>query len=254
VMQRNWIGKSRGTRVRFPVDGGESVNATSAPLKPKGAAPAPHIEVAPTAIKDRSYIAVRWSAHDDNDDSLVFSIYYRGVDEREWKLLKSGITDKFYSFDSSLLPDGGYTVKVAASDAPSHTPEEALTDAKESLRFDIDNTPPRIENLAARRDGQQIHVTFHATDDFSPIKRAEYSVDAGDWQFLEPVGQISDAKTENYDFTVVLEAPQSSAESQTEQKRARRGKTPPPAVSEHVVVVRVFDRFDNVATAKSVVR
>lgn len=216
--------------------------------------PSPHLELAPSATKDRSYIAVRWSAHDDNDDALVFSVYYRGEEERNWKLLKSGISEKFYSFDSGLLPDGAYIIKVVASDSPSHTPEEALSDEKESSRFDVDNTAPRIENLAARLEGQQIHVTFHATDDFSPIKRSEYSVDAGDWQFLEPVGQISDAKTQNYDFTVLLNSPQPPPDVPIEQKRGRRSKAATTPVSEHVVVVRVYDRHDNVATAKSVVR
>ncbi|HKD45592.1 MAG TPA: hypothetical protein VKD24_08040, partial [Candidatus Angelobacter sp.] len=83
---------------------------------------APHIDLVPAATKDRSSIAVRWSAHDDNDDTLVYSVYYRGDNQRQWTLLKSGISDKFYSFDSGLLPDGGYTIKVVASDAPSHTP------------------------------------------------------------------------------------------------------------------------------------
>ena len=70
-------------------------------------------------------------------------------------------------------------------------------------------------------------------DGFSPIKRAEYSVDAGEWKYVEPVGQLSDAKTENYDFKV----------------------TPEPAkgrlLSEHVVVVRVYDRYDNMGAAKT---
>ena len=186
----------------------------------------------PAAAKDRGYVAVHWSAHDDNDDNLVYSVYYRGEDEREWKLLKSGLADKFYSFESSLLPDGGYVIKVVASDAPSHTPQEALSDERESDRFEIDNTPPRIEHLAARVDGRQLHVTFQASDDSSPIRRAEFSVDAGEWQYLEPVGQLSDSKTENYDFSTVLTSPS----------------------TEHVVVVRVFDRADNVVTAKTVVR
>ncbi|HMF92250.1 MAG TPA: hypothetical protein VKL40_16515 [Candidatus Angelobacter sp.] len=211
--------------------------------------PPPRVDPAVTATRDRSFVAVRWNAHDDNDDNLVYSVYYRGDNQSEWTLLKSGITDKFYSFDSGLLPDGGYTVKVVASDGPSHTPEEALSGDRESPRFEVDNTAPRIENLAARRDGQQIHVTFHATDDFSPIRRAEYSLDAGDWQYVEPVGQLSDAKSVNYDFTIPLSA---ATEEPPDQKRAR-GKTAPPR-NEHVVVVRVFDRYDNVATAKSVVR
>jgi sugar lactone lactonase YvrE len=222
-------------------------------LGPAPQTPAPRVDVAPPASKDRGYISVRWSAHDDNDDNLVYSVYYRGEGEREWKLLKAGLTDKFYSFDSGLLPDGSYTVKIVASDAPSHTPEEALSDEKESPRFEVDNTPPRIENLTARREGQQLHITFHATDDFSPIKRAEYSIDAGEWQYLEPVGQISDAKTLNYDFNVLLPAPPPEGEEQPEPKRAH-GKSNAPPRTEHVVVVRVYDRYDNVATAKTVVK
>ena len=209
------------------------------------AAPVP--ATPPAANKEKGFVSVRWSAHDDNDDNLVYSVYYRGEDERDWKLLKSGLIDKFYSFESNLLPDGGYVIKVVASDAPSHTPEEALSDERQSDRFDIDNTPPRIEHLAARLDGRQLHVTFQASDDFSPIRRAEFSVDAGDWQFLEPVGQISDSKTENYDFNSVLPASDTPADSQ-------RGRSSAAPRTEHVVVVRVYDRADNVATAKAVVR
>jgi hypothetical protein len=216
-----------------------------------------HIDTIPSATKDRDYIAVRWSAHDDNDDDLVYSVYYRGDNETSWKLLKSGLTDKFYSFESGLLPDGGYIIKVVASDAPSHSPEDVLTDEKQGLRFDVDNTPPRIENLSARVEGQDLHVTFHATDDSSPIKRAEYSIDAGDWQYVEPVGALSDSRSENYDFTVLLNNPQPFPDEPVEQKR-KRGKQPPaaaPTVStEHVVVVRVYDRPDNVATAKFVTK
>jgi len=97
---------------------------------------------------------------------------------------KDNLTDKAYSFDASLLPDGGYTVKVVASDAPSHSPGEALTASKESHRFEVDTTPPRIENLTASVEAGQIHLTFRGGDGFSAIKRAEYSVDAGDWKYV----------------------------------------------------------------------
>jgi hypothetical protein len=213
-----------------------------------------HVEATPSAVRDRSSIAVRWAAHDDNDDDLVYSLYYRGENEREWKLLKSGITEKFYSFESSLLPDGSYVMKVVASDAPSHTPQDALSDEKESTLFYVDNTPPRIQNLVAKIEGQQLHVTFLANDDFSNIKRAEYSVDAGDWQYLEPVGQLSDSKTENYDFNALLAPPALSLEDQAEEKHGRAPKRSSPPITEHVVVVRVYDRYDNEATAKYVVK
>ena len=197
----------------------------------------PHFEVPTPSSRDRDSIGVKWNAHDENDDQLVYSLYYRGDGETRWLLLKDNLTDKAYSFDASLLPDGGYTVKVVASDAPSHSPGEALTASKESRRFEVDTTPPRIENLAASVEAGQIHVTFRAGDSFSPIKRAEYSVDAGEWKYVEPLGQLSDAKTENYDFKVTPEAAKDGGAS-----------------SEHVVVVRIYDRYENMGAAKTLIR
>jgi hypothetical protein len=184
---------------------------------------------------DRDAIGVKWSAHDDNDDQLVYSVYYRGDGASRWLLLKDNITDKAYSFDASLLPDGGYTIKVIASDAPSHSPGDALSASRESRRFEVDTTPPRIENLTASVEGGQIRIRFRAEDGFSPIKRAEYSVDAGDWKYVEPVGQLSDSKIQDYDLKIPLD-------------------TAKDAGSEHVIVVRAYDRYDNMGASKTLLR
>jgi sugar lactone lactonase YvrE len=203
----------------------------------------PRFDPVPTAVRDRDSIAIRWSAHDDNDDQLVYTVYYRGDGEARWLLLKNNLSDRYYSFDASLLPDGGYTVKVVASDAPSHSPGEALYAERVSSRFEVDSTPPVIDNLTGILDGKQIHVRFRATDSFSPIKRAEYSLDGGDWQFVEPVGQLSDSKTEDYDFRVPVPQPEAAPAMMAES-----------TANDHVVVVRAYDRFDNLATAKTVIR
>ena len=192
--------------------------------------PAGRPEPPPPAAHDQDAIAVRWAAHDDNDDQLMFSVYYRGDGETTWKLLKDRLLDKFYSFDASLLPDGGYTIKVVASDALSNSPDAALQDERESQHFEVDTTPPRVESLKAVRENGKWRITFRAVDNFSPIQRAEYAIDAGDWQFIEPVGRVSDALTENYDFAV-----------------------PAPSAGEHLFVVRVWDRFENMGSAKVVV-
>jgi hypothetical protein len=196
-----------------------------------------HFESPVPSSHDRDSIGVKWSAHDENDDQLVYSLYYRGDGETRWLLLKDNLTDKAYSFDASLLPDGGYTVKVVASDAPSHSPGEGLTTSRESRRFEVDTTPPRIENLAATIEGGQIHVAFRAADGFSSIKRAEYSVDAGEWKYVEPTGRLSDAKAENYDFKVTPDNAKDGGPS-----------------SEHVVVVRAFDHYENMGAAKTIIR
>jgi WD40 repeat protein len=236
-----------------------------------GATPAAPVrfDAAPSAVKDRDYIAVRWAAHDDNDDDLVYSIYYRGDNENDWKLLKDNITDKFYSWDSSLLPDGGYTVRVVASDAPSHSPDEMLTDETISPRFEVDSTPPQVQALLAKVEGNTMHVSFRAADSFSAIKRAEYSIDAGDWHYIEPVGEISDSPTEEYDFSAALPQGEAVAAENTVKKSGKRGRTRDGGSEaalpetdqaqvvvpgEHVIVVRVWDRFDNMSAAKMVTK
>jgi hypothetical protein len=214
-----------------------------------GAAPTinftPDANAAPlTAQKDRTAVTVRWLAHDDNGDDLMFAVWYKGVGEANWRLLKDKISDRFYSFDSSLLPDGSYAVKVVASDAPEHTDAEALTSERVSSVFVVDTTPPVPGALEAKMEtgtggwGPRIHATLEARDATSPIAHAEYSLDAGPWQYLEPVGHVSDSLAERYDFTVAVPT--------TTQ--------PLSDAKEHVLAVRVYDRYENVVAVKTVVR
>src|SRR6202158_3611161 len=203
----------------------------------------PRFDPPPPAVRDRDSVGIRWAAHEDNDDQLVYTVYYRGDGESRWLLLKNNLSDRYYSFDASLLPDGGYTVKVIASDAPSHSPGEALYAERVSNRFEVDTTAPVIDKLSATLDGKQIHVRFRASDSFSAIKRAEYSLDGGDWQFVEPVGHLSDSKTEDYDFRVAVPQPEAAPAPMAEN-----------TANDHVVVVRAYDRFDNLATVKTVIR
>jgi hypothetical protein len=194
-----------------------------------------------SAQKDRTAVTVRWLAHDDNGDDLMFAVWYRGSGETNWKLLKDKISERFYSFDSALLPDGAYVLKVVASDAPVHTDADALTGEKVSGEFVVDTTPPVPGTLTAEMVAgtpAKIHVRVEARDATSPISHAEYSVDAGPWQYVEPVGKVSDSLTERYDFLAAVP----------------NATTPITDAREHVIAVRVYDRFENVAVVKAVVR
>jgi hypothetical protein len=195
------------------------------------------------ANKDRTAVTVRWAAHDDDGDELIYSLYLRGDGETVWRLLKDKITDKAYSFDATLIPDGGYRLKVAASDAPSHTPGDALTGEKVSDRFEIDTTPPMITNFKAvgqRVDCEASHcpkpflISFDAEDAFSPVAHAEYSLDAGPWQYIDPAGRLSDSKREHYEFRISLDVESGN-------------------ITEHLITVRAYDRFENVGVAKTVI-
>src|SRR6266568_3899938 len=101
----------------------------------------------PQGVMQKGYQTVLWTAHDDNEDELQYAVYFRGENEKEWKLLKDKLDQKFYSFDTTALADGAYYLKVVATDAPSNPPAAALTAERESERFEVDNTPPVVEDL-----------------------------------------------------------------------------------------------------------
>ena len=179
-----------------------------------------------------------WSAHDDNDDDLLFSVYYRGENEREWKLLKDKLDQKFYSWDTTTLPDGAYYLKIVATDSPSNPPALTLTAERVSERFEVDNTPPVIGGLKSAlgsfQSSQSGHaevmmIQFVARDAASSIERAQYSIDGGDWTLLSPIGNVSDNPEEHYEFTLSKLTP-----------------------GEHTIAVRAYDRFDNVGSAKTI--
>lgn len=208
------------------------VVTTSTPTTPK-------FEVQPQGSLQKGYQSVLWSAHDDNDDDLKYAVYFRGENQKDWLLLKDNLDQKFYSWDTSSMPDGAYYLKVVASDAPSNPPSIALQAERESERFEVDNTPPIIGKIEAspagmsadRSKGVSYDFQFTATHATSSIDRAQYSVDGGDWILVGPTNGISDYRSETYSFTV-------------------RGLSP----GEHTIAVRAYDRFDNVGAGKTTIQ
>ena len=205
------------------------------------------------AVKDPKAVTVRWAAHDDNGDELSFRVYFKSEDEQNWLLLRDRTRDRFYSFDAVRIPDGVYRLKVVASDAPSHAPGEAKLGERVSDRFTVDTTPPVVSGMTAQMSAGKIHVVLTAKDELSTIDRAEYSVDAGRWLYLEPAGKLSDSKEERYDFSASL--PEVSGVDEDAEASSEAGDASKTAqASEHVITVRVYDRYGNVTAEKALVR
>jgi hypothetical protein len=178
----------------------------------------------------KGYLGARWLASDPNGDTLLYTVEIKGENEAEWKPLKDKLTEKYFSWDVTAFPDGDYRVRVTATDSPSNPPAEALTAQLTSPPFTIDNTPPKITNLAATRTGGKLQVRWHAADTLSNLGRAEYSLDGSDWTVAEPVTKLSDSPELDYQLT--LDA----------------------AAGEHTIAVRVVDDNDNLAVDKVVVK
>jgi len=201
--------------------------------------PQPKFEAQPQGTLQKGYQSVLWSAHDDNEDDLKYSVYFRGENQQDWLLLKDNLEQRFYSWDTTSMPDGAYYLKIVASDALSNPPELALKAERESERFEVDNTTPAISKIDAsptgmnadRSQGVSYDFQFTASHPTNSIERAQYSVDGGEWILLRPTTGISDYRTETYSFTVHRLSP-----------------------GEHTIAVRAYDRFENVGAAKTTIQ
>ena len=204
----------------------------------------PKFEQPPQGFQQKGSQSVLWTAHDENEDDLRYAVLYRGENEKEWKVLKDKLAEKYYTWDATSLPDGAYYLRIVASDAPSNPTADALTTSRDSERFVIDNTPPTIERLessvvaAPRKEDSDTNASqrtaalkFSARDSTSSIDRAQYSIDGGDWVMIAPIGGVSDSLEERYEFTL------------------------PEALTpgEHSIAVRAYDHFENVGSAKTIV-
>jgi sugar lactone lactonase YvrE len=163
-----------------------------------------------------------WRAEDPDEDRLQYDVWYRREGETDWKVLKRGIWDSLYTWDTTAVPDGTYVVKVVASDAPGNAPNGALTAERESAPFEIDNTPPMIDvAIPGQTPGKAL---FIVRDSHSPIQRVEYSTNAGGWKLLYPVDGLLDSREERFEM-------------------------PRDPASTSPIVLRASDTMGNVATA-----
>ncbi len=176
-------------------------------------------------------ILISWQADEPEGDKLSYSLWFRGEDEREWKLLRADITDNTYLLDGDTLADGRYFFRVIASDRPSNPPDQARQVELIGPPVLIDNTPPVVEAGAPRRSGNTIEIDIDAQDRGSALRRCEYSVDARPWVPMEAVDGVTD--------------------SPREQFRIHIDNFPP---GEHLIVIRAYDVAGNAGLAKVVVR
>lgn len=176
-------------------------------------------------------IQVSWQADDPDGDRLIFTLYFRGEDEREWKLLRSNMNENTYLLDADVLADGRYYFKVTASDRPSNPAEFAQEAELVSAPVLIDNTPPQVNVSAPRRTGGSLEIDVDAEDRGGVLRRCEYSIDAGPWLPVEAADGVTDSAREQFNIRV-RDLP----------------------AGEHLVVIRVYDAAGNAGLAKVIAR
>jgi hypothetical protein len=177
-----------------------------------------------------SQIQITWQADDPDGDRLLYSLYFRGEDEKAWKLLRANITENSLLLDGDVLADGRYYFRVIASDQPSNAASVARTDELVSSPVLIDNTPPVVRLSVPRRNNDHVEVDADVADQTSPLRRCEYSLDAGPWTPVEAADGVTDGPREQFHIAI---------------DRLRAG--------EHLLVVRAYDTANNAGLAKVVI-
>jgi hypothetical protein len=165
----------------------------------------------------KGFRTITWRAHDDNGDALRYTVSFRKKGTTNWLRLRENIEETSLNFDTSQLPDGTYEVRLSATDSADN-PDNALSDAKEGVEFQVDNTSPSI---AITTEGDD--VVIRVTDRMSAVGKVEYSADAQKWIRMTPGDGIADSPSETYRI----------------KRSAAAGK---------FVIVRATDAFFNVAT------
>ena len=194
------------------------------------ASPSSQAQLQKRPIK-RGLRVVTWDAGDPNGDDLVYSILFRGAEEKDWKLLEEDLRGTSHIWDTESAPDGTAQLKVVASDRPDNPLDGALSGEAFSSLFEVDNTAPKIRGLQAKADEPGIiSVQGEAEDATSFIRKGEYAADAGAWQVILPEDGIFDSGRETFAFTVE-----------------------DLGIGEHTIVVRMTDALKNVGTARVIV-
>jgi sugar lactone lactonase YvrE len=193
----------------------------------------PQVQIPPRRTFQRGAVSLQWQAEDRNSDTLIYSVYYRSVAENTFHLLKENLRDNFFSIDGAALGDGRYIFKVVASDAPENSLGQALTGERISEPLSVDSSPPVVRAAGDAQVGADGHVRvrFTVEDSSGMIRRADVSVDSGEWRAVFPEDGIADSPREVYALDVLLEGS-----------------------GEHTISLRAIDGSGNVSSARVVVR
>ncbi|MGA3326002.1 MAG: hypothetical protein ABSF45_16135 [Terriglobia bacterium] len=211
-----------GGAANLPMVGG--INVSGSPSGGFGATPQ-------STPSGKAPITLTWQADDPNGDQLVYALYVKATDEREWHLLKDKIRQSTYTIDPTALADGKYVARLVASDEESNPPNLERKSELLSAPFWVDNTPPDVEVLRQTVTSLSAEVQFTAEDSTSPLRSAEASLDGQDWHDVLSDDGIVDSRKETFTLKFTHLAP-----------------------GEHVLVLRASDTSGNVGVGKAVIR
>ena len=136
---------------------------------------------------------------------MSFTLEIRQVGEPEYRLIEEDWREPAFTLETGILPDGLYEIRVTASDEPSNGPGTEQTAFRVTPPFRVDNVPPTVQDLRARKGpGPSLQVSGVAVDSGSPLRSVEVSVDGGPFRGIQPEDGLMDSPSESFSVDVPL--------------------------------------------------
>ncbi|OQX56071.1 MAG: hypothetical protein B5M54_00215 [Candidatus Aminicenantes bacterium 4484_214] len=174
-------------------------------------------------VTKKGYRTIVWQASDENEDSLVYSIFIKEAGESKWRLIRRDWPEEVFVLETNTFPDGVYALKLVASDWPSNPVGQEKQAEKELYPLVIDNSLPVIKNFQPVIKGKKLSLSFNVEDAFSAIKEVKILLRPEDWRLLVPVDGICDSQRESFKVQVTI-----------------------PLDSDGLLTIKVVDEHDNV--------
>ncbi len=214
-----------------PGDSGASGSGGGTPPPTGTPAPAPPDPTPPPPRPERtgSLLNIQWNAQDPNNDSIRYTLYFRGEGETEWKLVEEKLTVNRMSLNMGGVADGRYRFRLVASDEMSNPLGVGLTDEKLSDEVVFDNSRPLVNAPQATPAGRRATIRLAAEDQLTLIGSAKVDLDNGEPYPLFPTDGLLDQQREQFEWI-----------------------TPELTPGEHVATFNIADRYGNTSVAKVV--
>lgn len=218
------------------INDGSGTSGDKGRRNPGGGLPPPGMRSGDSGMSNGSSDApskkwkISWKVEDANEDTLQYTLYYKAVEETNWKRVKKELSKANYEWDITSVADGRYTLKVVATDKLSNPVGWAKSAQKVSQPFDIDNTQPAVGAIQVTANGDGSYkIACDAMDAMSPLKKAVYKIDDDEhWKVIFPEDGIFDSKQEQ----LLLET----------------GELEEGA---HTIIIQVTDRAQNMAVGRA---
>ncbi len=166
---------------------------------------------------------IAFSASDQNNDTLTFSLDFRRLGRSGWIQLEDKLDQPRFEWASQTVEDGRYEVRVTADDYKSNSAATALTGCRVSDPVVVDNSAPVIADSSITIDGHSVTLLLSVEDALTMVGKVQYTVDSNDeWIATLPDDSVYDTRSEQ--FTIVIDE---------------------LAAGDHVVAVAVSDDLEN---------